>query len=160
MSGLWRGRWGRRVAGGVVAFAVLELLLLFLDTDPDPVRLALLVATGVAVLGLIRDAVTDGAVSWDVDVERPSVRTSGDPRLSFYANLLEAHGSARSHDTALRDRLAGLADQVLRQRYGVPRDDPRAAELLGPELAAALDGPARRFSPTEIDRYLTRIEEL
>jgi hypothetical protein len=42
----------------------------------------------------------------------------------------------------------------------VRRDDPRAAELLGPELVAVLTGPVRRLSPADIDRCLTRIEEL
>lgn len=155
-----RGRWGRRVAGGVAAFVALEVVLVVAGTDPDPVRLALLVAVGVGVLGLVRDALVDGGVSWHVDVEAPSVRGTGDPRLSFYVNLLEAHRSARTDDTAVRDRLGGLADQVLRQRYGVPRTDPRATDLLGPELVAVLDGPARKLNPAEIDRYLTRIEEL
>jgi hypothetical protein len=155
-----RSRWWRRFGGGIVVFAALEAILLLTETDPDPLRLALLVATCVGVFGLTVDALSDATVSWDVTVEQPSVRTSGDPRLSFYVNLLDAHRSARAHDTALRDRLGGLADQVLRQRHGVARDDPRAAELLGPELAAVLDAPARRLAPAEIDRYLTRIEEL
>ena len=160
MTGLWKNRWTRRLAGGVVTFAVLEVSLVLAQTDPDPVRLALLIATLVGVLGLILDALPEGGVSWEVTVEQPSVRTTGDPRLARYVNLLEAHEAARSRDTALRDRIGTLADQVLRQRYGVPRDDPRAAELLGPELAALLEAPARRLDPAEIDRYLTRIEEL
>jgi hypothetical protein len=155
-----RSRWWRRAAGGAAAFAALEVLLQLTGTDPDPLRLALLVAIGVGVLGLVRDALAVGTVSGDVDVETRSGRPGGDPRLSLYVNLLEAHRVARSHDPAVRDRLGGLADQVLRQRYGVPRADPRASELLGPELVAVLDGPARRLTPAEIDRCLTRIEEL
>ena len=50
---------------------------------------------------------------------------------------------------------AGMAPWIT-----VRRADPRATELLGAELAAVLDGPARRLAPAEIDRYLTRIEEL
>jgi hypothetical protein len=154
------GRWTRRTAGGLVAFAVLEVSLVLTDTDPDAVRLALLVAICVGVLGLVLDALSDGSPSWEVVVEQPSARATGDPRLGRYLNVLEAHLSARLRDTTLRDRLGVLAYQVMQQRYGVGRDDPRAAELLGPELVAVLTGPARRLEPAEIDRCLTRIEEL
>jgi hypothetical protein len=153
-------RWWHRLAGGVVAFVVLYVALVLAETDPDPLRLALLVAIAAGVLGLVLDALEDGSPSWDVPVERPSGRDTGDPRLGLYVNLLEAHLSARSRDATLRHRLGVLADQVLRQRYGVPRDDPRAAELLGPDLVAVLTGPDRRLEPAEIDRCLTRIEEL
>lgn len=155
-------RWVWRALGGLVVFGLLEGALVLAKTDPDAVRLALLVAICVVVLGMVRDALPEGTPSWEVVVERPSVRSSGDPRLGRYVNVLEAHLSARSHahDTTLRDRLGVLADQVLRQRYGVGRDDPRGVELLGPDLVAVLTGPARRLGPTEIDRCLTRIEEL
>jgi hypothetical protein len=153
-------RWVRRLVGGVVAFVALYVALALARTDPDAVRLALLVAICVGVLGLVLDALSDGSPSWEVPVERPTGRDTGDPRLGRYVNLLEAHLSARSLDATLRDRLGVLADQVLRQRYGVSRDDPRAVELLGPELVAVLTGPARRLGPPEIDRCLTRIEEL
>ena len=153
-------RWWRRAAAGVVVFAVLEVVLLLADAGPDAVRLALLVATCVGVLGLVLDTLSDGSPTWAVEVERPSVREGGDPRLSRYVNLIEAHLSARTDDSALRDRLATLTDQVLRQRYAVRRDDPRAEELIGPELAAVISGPVRRLSPADIDRCLTRIEEL
>lgn len=160
MSDLSKNRWVRRLGAGVAAFVVLEVVLELAETDPDPARLALLVATCVGVLGLVLDALGDGGASWEVTVEQPSVRTSGDPRLARYVSLLEAHQTSRSRDVALRDRLRVLVDQVLRQRYGVARDDPRAAELLGPELTAVLDGEPRRLQTAEIDRYLTRIEEL
>ena len=153
-------RWWRRAAAGLVAFAVLEVVLLLLDAGPDAVRLALLVATCVAVLGLVLDTLSDPGPSWAVEVERPSVRDGGDPRLARYVNLLEAHRSARSDDAALRDRLATLTDQVLRQRYALRRDDPHALELVGPELAAVLTGPVRRLELAEVDHCLTRIEEL
>jgi hypothetical protein len=139
---------------------VLEVVLLLADAGPDTVRLALLVATCVGVLGLVLDTMSEGGPSWTVEVERPSAREGGDPRLARYVNLVEAHLAARTPDPALRDRLATLTEQVVRQRYAVHRGDPRAEELVGPDLAAVLDGPARRLSPAEIDRCLTRIEEL
>jgi hypothetical protein len=153
-------RWWRRLAAGLATFAVLEVVLVLVDMQPDAVRVGLLVAICVAVLGLVLDALSDGAVSWDIEVERPSVREAGDARLTRYVQLLEAHEAARAPDPALRDRLGGLVDRVLAQRHGLRREDPRAAELLGPELTAVLDGPPRRLPPAEIDRCLTRIEEL
>ena len=153
-------RWWRRAGAGLLAFVGLEVGLGLAEVGPDPVRLALLVATAVGVLGLALDALSDPSPSWDMEVERPSVRDGGDPRLSLYVNLIEAHLAARTDDAALRDRLRALADQVLRQRHGVRREDPRAADLLGPELTAVLTGPVRRLSPADVDRCLTRIEEL
>ncbi|HEU5038800.1 MAG TPA: hypothetical protein VFT70_17470 [Nocardioides sp.] len=153
-------RWWRRAGAAVLVFVVLEVVLVLAHTGPDAVRLALLVATCVGVLGLVLDTLSDGSPTWIVEVERPSARTSGDPRLARYVNLIEAHLSARNDDSALRDRLATLTDQVLRQRYGVHRGDPRAEALVGPELAAVLDGPVRRLSPADIGRCLTRIEDL
>ena len=155
-----RARWWPRVAGGLAAYVAFEVLLTLLDADPDPLRLALLVATCTAILGLVVDTLNGGEPSWRVDVERPSVRDSGDPRLVRYVGLIEAHQSSRTPDHALRDRLAVLTDQVLRQRHGIGRADPAAAAVLGPELTDLLTGPPRRLSNAQIDQYLTIIEEL
>ncbi len=156
----WRA-WWRRLVGGAVAYAALEAGLVVADADPDPVRLAVVVAGGVALLGLLRDALAGGGASWDIEVEQPSLRERGDPRLRHYLGLIEAHLAARSADPALRDRLGVLADQILVQRHaGAAEDPPRRRELLGPELTALLHGPPRRLAPAEIDRCLTLIEEL
>jgi len=155
-----RGRWWRRLAAAVVAFLALEVGLTLADTGPDAPRLALLVATCVGVLGLVTDGLGGPPTSWLVEVEKPSVRATADPRLARYVQVLSAHRSARAEDSTLRDRLAGLAAGVLRQRHGLAPDDPRAAELLGPEVVAVLTGPPRRLDPAEIDHILTRIEDL
>jgi hypothetical protein len=154
------GRWGRRLVGGLAAYVGFGALLVLLDADPDPVRLALLVATCTAILGLVADSLNGSEPSWEVDIERPSVRDSGDPRLVRYVGLIDAHESSRTPDHTLRDRLAVLTDQVLRQRYGLSRHDPDAAEILGAELTDLITGPPRRLSRTQIDRCLTTIEEL
>ena len=120
---------------------------MLIDADPDPVRLALLVATCPAMLGLVRDALDVAEPTWHVEVERPSVRDSGDPRLIRYVALLEAHLSSRSADHALRDRMTVITDQVLRQRHGLGRDDPAAAAMLGPELGGVLTGTAATAQP-------------
>lgn len=160
MTALVSGRWLRRVVGGLAAYAGFGAVLALIKADPDPVRLALLVATCTAILGLVRDALEGSEPTWHVEVERPSARDSGDPRLVRYVALLEAHLSSRTTDHALRDRLAVIADQVLRQRHGLGRDDPAAAAILGPELAGVITGPPRTLSRAEIDRCLTIIEEL
>jgi hypothetical protein len=159
-TGLTSGRWPMRIAGGLAAYVGFGALLVLIKAEPDPLRLALRVATCTAILGLVHDALDGGEPTWHVEVERPSVRDSGDPRLVRYVALLEAHQSSRTSDHALRDRLAVLTDQVLRQRRGLGRDDPEAAALLGPELTDVLTGPPRRLSRAEIDRCLTIIEEL
>jgi hypothetical protein len=153
-------RWGPRLAGGLVAFLGFEVLLTLIDADPDPVRLALLVATCTVLLGLVGDALDGGEPSWGVEVEVPSVRESADTRLGGYVGLLESHLSAREPDGALRDRLGDLADEVLRHRHGLRRDDARAEALLGPALSEVLEGPPRRLSRAQITRCLTMIERL
>jgi hypothetical protein len=160
-----RHRWGRRVLDAAAAYVGFEVLLTLIDADPDPVRLALLVATCAALLGLVADALgadpRDGAEPpWRIELERPSLRASGDPRLLRHVALVEAQLAARTPDRALRDRLGGLADQVLQQRHGLRVDDPRAPERLGAELHGVLSGPPRRLDLTVIDRCLTAIEEL
>ncbi|WP_028642592.1 hypothetical protein [Nocardioides sp. URHA0020] len=155
-----RTRWGRRLVGGVAGFLGAELLLTLVDAGPDPLRLALLVATCTVLLGLVLDALDDAEPSWSVEVEEPSVRDSGETRMVRYVGLIEAHESSRAPDRALRDRLGVLADQVLQQRHGLRRDDPGAGVLLGPELSEMLDGPPRRLSRAEISHYLSTIEEL
>ena len=147
------------MAGGLL-FVALEVLLRVAGAGPEPLRVALLVAMCVGVLGLVLDALSDPAPAWDLEPERPSAREGGDARLAAYVGMIEAHLASRTDDHALRERLRVLADQVLDQRHGVRRDDPRAAGLLGPELTAVLTGPVRRLSPADIDRCLTRIEEL
>lgn len=148
-------RWWRRLVGGTVAYAALEVGLELASADPDPVRLALLVASAVAVLGLLRDALADGGACWDIEVERPSLGERGDPRLRQYLGLLEAHLAARTPDAALRDRLTLLATRAVAQRHGTEPGDPRVTGPVWP-----WEGPPRRLTPAEIDRCLTQIEEL
>ena len=155
-----RRRWQRRTIAAAVTFVALFAVLALIQTDPDPVRLALLVAVSGALAGLGLDALEAADASWKVEVERPSSRSSGDPRLARNVALIEAHLSARGAEPALRDRLAQLTDRVLRQRHGLGIDDPAAEALLGPELRTVLLGPPRLLGRTEIERCLTTIEEL
>ena len=157
-------RWSRRAAGAAVAFGLSWLGLHLAELDPDAGRLALLVAACVVLLGLLVDALGEGSPAWDIEVERPSVREGGDQRLAQYVAMLEEHRTGHSVTRSLQDRLDGVVEQLLVQRHGITRRGPRAEEVLGPdlvaELAAVLDGPARRLDPARIDHLLTRIEEL
>lgn len=153
-------RWWWRLGLGVALFTGLEIGLTLVKVEPDALRLGLLVALGFAVLGLVLDSLADTGPSWEVDPRRPVSLHGQDPRLARYLSILEGHVTTASPNAALRDRLAVLADLVLRQRHGLGVHDPGAIEWMGAELSGVLRGPPRRLSRTEIDRFLTRIEEL
>lgn len=153
-------RWWWRLGLGMALFTGLEIGFTLVKVEPDALRLGLLVALGFAVLGLVLDSLADTGPSWEIDARRPVSLQGQDPRLARHLSVLEGHVTAATPDAALRDRLATLADLVLRHRHGVGRDDPGAIELMGPELSGVVSAPPRRLSRTEIDRCLTRIEEL
>jgi hypothetical protein len=59
-----------------------------------------------------------------------------------------------------RDRLAALVRERIRQRHGI-QSLPQARTILGEELYAFLTAPLTRTpSPAELDRLITRMEEL
>ena len=145
-------RWVRRAAGTAA-------LVVILDIAPDHLRLALLVALGVAVTGLLSDSVGESGAAWRVEPMGSGGVTSTDSHLASYVRILESHLTARTADTALRDRLATLCDERLSRRHGLTRDDPAAEALLGSELLRELAGPARRLRREEIDGYLWRLED-
>jgi hypothetical protein len=143
-----------------VLFAVLAVVFARVDFEPDFLRLALLVGLGVALVGLVLDSLPEVAPLWEVHAVRPATPSGQDHRTSLNLRIIEGHLTGRTPDAALRDRLAALADQVLRVRHDVGRDDPSAADLLGPELHRVLTEPPRRLSRAEIERCVRRIEEL
>jgi hypothetical protein len=153
-------RWWRRAALAAGVYLVLEVVFLRVDFEPDAVRLAVLVALVVALGGLVLDSVPDVAAQWDVHTVRPATPPGQDARTSLNLRILESHLTSRTPDGVLRDRLGDLADQVLRVRHDLDRRDPRAVELLGPELHRLLTAEPRRLSRAEIDRSVRRIEEL
>ena len=153
-----RGRW--RVVWAVVAAVALYVVLSLLDFDPDPVRLTLLVLVCLAASALFMDAFGGDELGWDVEAVTWAPQPGLDHGFASYLRVLEGHLTVDVPDTVLRDRLAGLARMRLDQRHGLTFTDPRADELLGPELIAVLTGPPRRLSRAEIDRCVRRIEEL
>jgi hypothetical protein len=152
-------RWMRRAAGAAALLLVLDVLLSVFEFAPNHVRLALLVALAVAVSGLLLDSLAEGPV-WRAEPMGTGGVTATDPHLASYVRILESHLTARTADTALRDRLAALCDERLARRHALTRDDAAAETLLGSGLLHDLAGPPRRLRREEIDAYLRRIEEL
>lgn len=72
-------------------------------------------------------------------------------------------GDPEWHDRVVRERLAGLVGERLRQRHGVrlATDPDRARAVLGDPLYRFLTGPVTRTpGPAELDRLITRMEEI
>ena len=153
-------RWARRAAGTVALVVLLDVVLTQFDFAPDHLRLALVVALGVAVTGLLIDSLAEGGSAWRAEPMGTGGVTATDPHLASYVRILESHLTARGADTALRNRLAALCDERLARRHALSRDDPAAEALLGPELVGVLSDPPRRLTREQIDGCLRRIEAL
>ncbi|WP_426244909.1 hypothetical protein [Nocardioides sp. LHG3406-4] len=152
--------WVGRVAVAAVLYAVLYVALRTLDFEPHAVPLLLLVLLGLLVWWLVIDALDAPPAEWNVASTSPFQPPGQDVVLSGYLRLLESHAASREPDQALRRRLLALGHARLEARLGVPPDDTTSADALGPEWAAMCRDPHRRLSVAEIDRMLTRIEEL
>ena len=151
--------WGRAVVaifGYVATYSLAEQW----HWDPEPVRLALVVGLGLALLELGVSAIDAPRSSWKVDSVVPSAQPGRDAQLASYLRILEGQLTAKTPGPVLQNRLAALADRRLMLHHGVRRDDPRAVAMLGPELMRDLDGAPRRLSLDEVERHLTRIEDL
>lgn len=152
--------WAYRLLAALALTGVLFSFFLLVDFGPRLLPLLLLVLAGVALASLVYDAMGDTPAGWQVR-RRTFAGTPGqDSRTAAYLRLLEGNLAAAEPGPALRDRLARLADQRLRQRHGFGLGDPRSEELLGPDVLALLTGPPRRCSTRAVDQTLTRIEEL
>ena len=162
MSGSVSGgrTWWTRVVLGVVAFAVIESVVLLIHGEADELRLALVVALVVCAAALLVDCTPVHPAVWAEHAEAEGGLGRLDPRTGSHLRILESHLSAREVDTALRHRLRELTDQTLRARHDLELDDPRAAALLGPELARVLAEPPYRLDADGIERCVRRIEEL
>ena len=155
-----RRRWWWRVAGGLLAFAAIEVGTAMIHGRADELRLALVVALVVCAAGLLADASPVVPAVWSDRAEAEVGLARLDPRTASYLRIIESHLSSREVDAALRNRLRELADQTLRARHDLTVDDPRAAALLGPELGRVLTDPPYRLDPDRIERCVRRIEQL
>jgi hypothetical protein len=155
-----RRRWWWRLAAGVLAFAGIEVTMALIHGQTDELRLALVVALVVCAGGLLVDASPVEPAVWVFHTEPEAGLARLDPRTASYLRIIEGHLSSREVDPALRRRLRQLTDQTLRARHELTLDDPRAEELLGHELRRVLGEAPMRLDPDQIDRCVTRIEEL
>ena len=155
-----RRRWWWRLAGGIVAFGAIEGAVLLIDGRADELRLALVIALVVCASALLVDAAPIEPTVWTSHVEPEGGLGRLDPRTASYLRILESHLSAREVDATLRNRLRELADQTLRARHDLSLDDPRAEALLGHDLRRVLEERPTRLDPDQIDRCVTRIEQL
>lgn len=152
--------WVYRLLAALALTGVLFAFFVLVDFSPRLFPLLLLVLAGVALASLMYDALGDTPVSWQVPRQTFTGTPGQDHRTAAYLRLLEGNLTAAEPGPALRDRLARLADQRLRQRHGFGLGDPRCEELLGHDILTLLTGPPRRCSTRAIDQTLTRIEEL
>ena len=134
--------WRSRILLGTLAAVVGYGAAVLLRFDPQPVPYAVMAAVVLALGWLVLDTVDAPAAEWV-----PRIQPTGDrvDEVTSDLRVLSSHQQAREPSEALRDRLLALA----RAR------DPALADDLYGEL-----DPLRRLSPSEIDRILTRIEEV
>jgi hypothetical protein len=153
-------QWLIRIPFVVVITAVTWVVATVMDFRPDVALLTLYVAVGTALFSVAYQSFGDSHVSWEPQ-ETVSMRPLGhDAGTSSAMRMLENHLTTSEPTPMVRDRLARLAEARMRQNHGVGLSDPEAADLLDAPTLDVLRGPVRRLSKTEIDRTVTRIEEL
>lgn len=152
-------RLGGRLAVVVVGGAALWVVLSLIGDAPRLVPLTGILLVIAAVGGAIYDALAWHGPTWPVPSSAPSA-PGRDRHLAVYERILESNATSDAPDERLRDSLRRLVDLRLEQRRGLTRDDPMAADLLGPDLLRLLSAPPRRVSRRELDAHLRRIEEL
>jgi hypothetical protein len=141
---------------------VVLLLVVFARVEhasPLLLPMVLLVATVVAIGGMLLDTADFEVPQWEMPAEIASTSSGQDSGLVGNVRLIESHLSARHVDPLLPGRLARLTHDRL-ARLGLRRDDPAVRDRLGPTLNAVLDGPAHSLRPVEIEECIRRIEEL
>ena len=156
--------WGRIVTAAAI-WGILVAGAYALGDSPRPGLLAVVVGAATVVVWLILDVSGDmESVRW-LPQEPGAVRPPGeDQRLALLRRVVAQHLDGREVGDALYRHLVELTDQRLVMRRGVSiRADPaRAADLVGPELAAVVAArpPYPRLTLDQIDRIVSRIEDL
>lgn len=134
-------RWGR-IAGGAVLLAIGWGIAVWLDFEPRPlpyvVWSVLLLTTGYLVV----DTVDVPVARWEHGLPAPQDRVD---EATSDLRVLSSHQQADHPSDALAHRLVALARG---------RDPDLAAEI-----QHELDG-VHRIAPADIDRILTRIEDV
>ena len=138
ISRLWRGRLLTALVIGVAGYYLAVVGRL----GPEPLPYVVMVVVVMSLVWLAFDTVESEPAQWV-----PALPAVGDrvDEATSDLRILSSHQQASVPSDAVRARLVALA----RGR------DPALAEALSIEL-----DPVRRLSPAEIDRILTRIEEV
>jgi hypothetical protein len=137
-----RERWRGRLAGGVALAGAGYVVTLLLDMDPRPLPYVVWSVVVLALAFLVLDIVDVPAAEWQQGT--PSSPDRVDEATSDL-RVLSSHHQADQPSDALARRLVALA----RGR------DPDLGDAVERELA-----DTRRLSPADIDRILTRIEDV
>ena len=98
---------------------------------------ALVVVAGVAAVGLVLTETRPDPTGWPAPLPGPS-RPAWTEVERIAAAVAGADRDPRAFDATVSRRLGGLARDTL-ARAGIPWEDPRAAELLGPATWEALE---------------------
>ncbi|HSE07062.1 MAG TPA: hypothetical protein VLB29_00235 [Nocardioidaceae bacterium] len=157
--------WLQRVGFAVAAWIIVCGAALFLEMDPQPVLLAILVAAATLTLVLFLDASEVAASTrWTVEDTDPTREPGEDRRLATLTRMVSSHLVAHTVDEQLHREVLHLLDQRLVAVHGVSlqADPERAAALAGPGLAALIEQrpPYPRLTTDQIDVLVRRIEEL
>lgn len=137
-------RWGPRIGALVVIIVAGQVIFTLVDSEPQLRNWALTATVVVTLVWLASDAFGVAVARWDQPLAPYARPDAADD--SVHHRVLTGHLAAGEPTPALRNLLVQLA----RGR------DP---DLADPQLRALHEDPPARLSPTDIDRYLTRIEQ-
>ena len=135
-------RWRGRLAGGVALAGAGYVVTILLDMDPRPLPYVVWSVVVLALAFLVLDIVDVPAAEWQQRM--PPSPDRADEATSDL-RVLSSHHQADQPSDALARRLVALA----RGR------DPDLGDAVERELA-----DAGRLAPADIDRILTRIEDV
>ena len=135
-------RWRGRLAGGVALAASGYVVTVLLDMDPRPLPYVVWSVVVLAMAFLVIDTVDVPAAQWQQGLPASPDRVD---EATSDLRVLSSHQQADNPSDALTRRLVALA----RGR------DADLADSLERELAGA-----HRLPPADIDRILTRIEDV
>lgn len=135
-------RWRGRVGGGIVLAGIGYALAVWLDFEPRPLPYAVWVVVVLAMAYLVIDTVDVPVAHWQQSLPPRSDRVD---EATSDIRVLSSHQQADHPSDALAVRLVELA-------HG---RDPKLAVEVRHELSGL-----RRITPADIDRILTRIEDV
>lgn len=158
-TGVRRSWWFPRVVVAGVLLAAGVALARYEHVTPDAVRLPLVIAAGVFLVGLAVDVSATRTPDWDVSEVRSVNPVGQDPGLNRNVRLLENHLTSRTVEPLVQQRLTLLADARLAE-LGLRRGEPGVDDRLGPTLCDVIDSAPRQLGRGTIEECIRRIEEL